>query len=439
MSLRFQINIYVLVSSLLLLVIGSSVVIWQAKNAVEKEVDSSITLAKNLIKLGFSKSQKAQWDEAYWLRHLTSLKQTRHLTIQLKSPSENYPQFDKNKVRQDPKEIPPQWFINLVSVDSVLVEHEIIFNDGKKYTFFIKADPLDEITEVWQESLTFFSVLFLLTLFTFLTINLAFNKAVKSIAIIVNNLKHIETGEYRQKLPVFSTSEYNDIAMAINHMTDVMASTEQENRELTLHSLNIQEEERRYLSQELHDELGQSLTAIKVMAVTANHEQSNTAEITDSIIQICDHLITVVRNMMHQLHPLILSELGLKAALEDLVNQWLTRNPEISMALKCSHQANQLNNNAATQVFRIIQECLTNVIRHAEAKQVNIELLVSNNYSQTLLLKVIDDGVGCDIDSKISGFGLRGMQERIKMLGGELNIQSEPNRGMTVTANIPVL
>ena len=145
---------------------------------------------------------------------------------------------------------------------------------GKQLTLIIQANPLDEITEVWQESLGFFSSLFLLTLFTFLAVNLAFNKALKSIAIIVNALKIIETGQYQQKLPDFSIQEYDSIAKAINHMTGELNTSQQENRALTQHSLEIQEDERQRLSQELHDELGQSLTAIKVMAVTAGRSQA---------------------------------------------------------------------------------------------------------------------------------------------------------------------
>jgi two-component system sensor histidine kinase UhpB len=294
------------------------------------------------------------------------------------------------------------------------------------------------MTEVWQESITFFGILCLLILFTFLAINLAFNKALKSIAVIVESLKAIETGEYEQKLPEFTVTEYANIAQAINHMTSVMAETQRQNRALTQHSLEIQEEERRRLSQELHDELGQSLTAIKVMAVTVNHEKSNTTEITASISEVCDHLIDVVRNMMHQLHPLILTDLGLKAALEDIVNQWSDRNSDISIVIDCTDEVNQLENKTTIQVFRIIQECLTNISRHAKAKQVKIDIFFNQNQQKMLHIIVADNGLGCDIETLSSGFGLRSIQERVKILGGELHIQSGLNKGMTIVAKIPV-
>jgi two-component system sensor histidine kinase UhpB len=434
MSLRLQINLHVLFSSLFILLLGGAITIWHAKNVTEEEVTSSISMAKQLIKLGFSQSPKVELNESDWLPHLASLEETRHLSIQLKLSSGTTTNFPQKKCPKK-QQLPPQWFINLVSGDYATAEHIVTTQDGQQQTFIIKADPLDEMTEVWQESVTFFGILCLLILSTFLAINLAFNKALKSIAVIVKSLKVIETGQYGQKLPEFSTTEYASLAKAINHMTDVMAKTQQQNRALTQHSSEIQEEERRRLSQELHDELGQSLTAIKVMAVTANHEKSDTTKITASISQVCDHLIAVVRNMMHQLHPLILTDLGLKAALEDIVHQWADRNPGISIEIDCTDDVSQLEDKITIQIFRIIQECLTNISRHAEAKQVKIEIF----YTQKMVhLIVADNGQGCNVETSSTGFGLRSMQERVKILGGELHIQSGLNKGMTIAVKIPV-
>jgi two-component system sensor histidine kinase UhpB len=274
---------------------------------------------------------------------------------------------------------------------------------------------------------------------TFLAVNLVFNKSLKSIAVIVDALRLIETGQYRQQLPMFATQEFDDIAKAINHMTVELEKTRQENRALTQHSLAIQEEERQRLSQELHDEFGQSLTAIKVMAVTAAHQKADTAKITTSITEICDHLMTVVRSMMQQLHPLVLTELGLKATLEEMVNHWSERNADLELTIRCSDAVDHLDKNLAIQVFRVIQECLTNVVRHARAHRVNIDLDKLDGPQACLQLTVQDDGQGCDLQTVNRGFGLLGMKERIKSLDGELQVLSRPGAGMTVNARIPLL
>lgn len=448
MSLRYQINLRILISSLCILLLGGSIAIWQARNAVDKEVESSINLAVQLITFGFSQASQNPRTEADGLpRFINALKETRHLSIQLKAPSGEI--ISVGPKNQPPhQDRPPQWFVNLVEGRHPQAEHPITTLGGKQLTLIIQANPLDEITEVWQESLDFFGSLFLLMLFTFLAVNLAFNKALKSIAVIVDALKIIETGQYGQKLPDFSIQEYDSIAKAINHMTAELNIGQQENRALTLHSLTIQEDERRRLSQELHDELGQSLTAIKVMAVMAGRSQAGAADAkagikqsTDAIISVCDHLMTVVRSMTHQLHPLVLTELGLKAAMEDLLNHWAIRNPALNLAMDCPDEVDALEQKITIQVFRIVQECLTNIVRHAQAKQasISLEILHPSTTKRMLKLCVTDNGQGCAPGGMKTGFGLLGMRERINSLGGELIIKTQPRQGMHITATIPLL
>ena len=441
MSLRYQINIRILISSLCILLLGGSIAIWQARNAVDKEVDSSINLAVQLITLGFSHASQDSHTETEWLHQFNTLKETRHLSIQLKTPSgEIISVAHKNNQQTNHQKKPPIWFINLVEGQHPKAEHRITTFSGKQLTLIIQANPLDEITEVWQETIGFFSSLVLLTLFTYLTVNLAFYKALKSIAIIVNALKIIETGQYQQKLPDFSIQEYDSIAKAINHMTGELNTSQQENRALTQHSLEIQEDERQRLSQELHDELGQSLTAIKVLAVTAVHKKADIKQATHSIIDICDRLMNVVRSMMHQLHPLILNELGLKATMEDLLNHWAIRNPALKLNLNCPDEVDFLEHKISIQIFRIVQECLTNIVRHAQAKEavISLEIVHLSTTGKALRLRVTDDGQGCAAEMLQTGFGLLGMRERINSLGGDLSIQTQPQQGMSITASIPL-
>lgn len=440
MSLRHQINLRILLFSLSILILGGSIALWQARDAVNEEVDASINMALQLIKLGFSKTHSSSLNESDWLDRLGTLKETRHLKIQIKQPSGPAIDIVRNDRQNGDLDLPPGWFVDLVAGEYPKAKYRLTTSDGKPLTLLIQANPLDEITEVWRETTVFFVSITLLVLLTFVAVHLVFNKTLKTIDRIINGLKLIETGQYRQKLPSFNTREYDDIAKAINHLTDVLHNAQQENRTLTQHSLQIQEEERKRLAQELHDELGQSLTAIKVMAVALAQRQTSeeTPDITESIIGICDHLMGVVRSMMHQLHPLILTELGLKATLEDMVNHWSERNPQLQLTIKCSERVDTLDPKISIQLFRVIQECLTNTVRHAHAERVRVSLGTLPETPEQLLLRVSDDGSGCDIRRVSSGFGLRSMQERIKSLGGELAIASQPGHGMTVTAAIPV-
>jgi two-component system sensor histidine kinase UhpB len=451
MSLRYQINLRILVVSVCVLLLGGSIAIWQARNAVNKEVDSSIKLAVQLIRFAFLQApdiSQAKINEDYWISQINELNQTRYLTIQLKKSSGELIDVVHRKHQPKSQKRPPQWFASLIESQRPKAEYSMANSTGKQLTLIIQANPLDEITEVWEESIRFLGSLLLLTLFTFLAVNLAFNKALKAIGLIVKALKIIETGQYQQKLPDFSIQEYDSIAKAINHMADVLNVSQQENQELAQHSLNIQEEERQRLSQELHDELGQSLTAIKVMAVAAERAQAEESkagkieikQVMNSIVSVCDHLMIVVGSMMHQLHPLILSELGLKATLEDLLNHWAVRNPALSISLNSPDEVDLFEQKISIQVFRIVQECITNSIRHAKASKVviSLEILQESATRSVLRLQVTDDGQGCSLEKLKTGFGLLGMRQRVNSLTGELTIKTLPNEGMSIIAIIPV-
>jgi len=433
MSLRYQIIFRILLSSICILVLGGAMAIWQAREAVQKEVDASVHLALQLITLGIADAPQPIDD----LSRFSALRQTRHLSIQLQKSDGQLVQFAGEQSPSHPEDMPPAWFVRWVKGEYPEVEHKLTTSSGETLTLVIKAQPLDEITEVWQESVNFFASLSLLTLLTFVAVNLVMDKSLRAIGVIVEALRMIETGQYRQQLPVFSTAEFDGIARAINHMTVELEKARRENRALTQHSLAIQEEERQHLSQELHDEFGQSLTAIKVLAVAAARQHPEIVKITTTMVEVCDHLMLVLRSMMQQLHPLMLTELGLKATLEDMGHHWSERNPDLDLTINCDEEVDSLDKNITRQIFRVIQECLTNVIRHAAARQVTIDLKLLKA-ERALELAVKDDGRGCDLSNISRGFGLRGMKERVRSLEGEFNIQSEPGKGSVITARVPL-
>jgi two-component system sensor histidine kinase UhpB len=119
-----------------------------------------------------------------------------------------------------------------------------------------------------------------------------------------------------------------------------------------------------------------------------------------------------------------------------LLNHWSHRHPELSLTLNCPDVIDKLEQKITIQVFRIVQECLTNIVRHAQAPEASIRLEMTS--SKMLYLEVTDYGRGCTLTEIQKGFGLLGIRERIKSLGGELNIQTGHQQGMKIFASIPV-
>jgi PAS domain S-box-containing protein len=201
----------------------------------------------------------------------------------------------------------------------------------------------------------------------------------------------------------------------------------------------IREEERTAMAREIHDELGQSLTAMKMdlawLTKRLPEDQSPLKERVQGMAAVLNDTISTVRRLVTQLRPAILDDLGLEAALE-----WQAQEFQMRTGITCNFLAEvevaDLEPEHATAIFRICQESLTNVARHAHANNVGIRLWEQQNQ---LLLEVKDDGQGI-ITNEISqsrSFGLLGMQERAFLLGGEFQLTSSPNHGTTVMARIP--
>jgi len=220
-------------------------------------------------------------------------------------------------------------------------------------------------------------------------------------------------------------------------MASVLEDSREQNRMLTKQSLAIQEEERRYLARELHDEMGQSLSAIKAVAASAdkhiNDEKVKTSLAT--ITDISSRIYNVVRDMMKRLHPVILEELGLIPALNDLIDDWNTHHENTFCHFDMNNNdLDKISKEISITVYRLIQECLNNVAKHANADDVFITLSTHGN---SLKLTVRDNGQGFDTKQQTNGLGLPGMHERVEALGGQYEINSAPGNGVTIQVILP--
>ena len=209
-------------------------------------------------------------------------------------------------------------------------------------------------------------------------------------------------------------------------------------RSLAARLLSVREEERTRIAREIHDELGQSLTAVKMdvawLAGRLPPGNSQTRERVAGTLQLADDLIKCVRRISTELRPGIL-DLGLAAALEWQAQEFQTRTG-IVCTLQLLAQEVVIAPNVSTTLFRIFQETLTNVARHAGATSIEVILEKEGDH---VSLRISDNGRGFDqADPSLpQSLGLLGMRERAAMLGGEVNISSAPGKGTSVTAWIP--
>ncbi len=206
-----------------------------------------------------------------------------------------------------------------------------------------------------------------------------------------------------------------------------------ENRYLVGRLFDVQEEERHRLARELHDELGQTLNAIKLDALAL--PDSATAQ---RIVVNADHVYRAAADLVRHLRPPALDELGLATALEACVARWRDSYPELEVQLSEGGQLDDLGETMNLALYRIVQEALTNCVRHARASHLYIDLTRAPDHAGSLLLEMRDDGVGFAPGTQKAGSGLTGMRERVGLLGGRFELLSEPGRGVTIRVELPV-
>lgn len=205
-------------------------------------------------------------------------------------------------------------------------------------------------------------------------------------------------------------------------------------RELATHYEMVREDERRRMAREVHDELGQNLTALRMGLAVLGERAHDPRVVNEScrLKGLVDHSIRVVRGIATTLRPAAM-DLGIAAAL-----RWLSGEFEVNAGLLCLVDVDAglviPDDDRATGLFRIVQESLTNIARHASATHVWIRL---RRISRHLVLEVGDDGCGFDASQNSGGFGLLGMRERALSLGGEMKVHSKPGEGTVVSVHIP--
>lgn len=221
-----------------------------------------------------------------------------------------------------------------------------------------------------------------------------------------------------------------------------LAAALAENRRLGSHALELQESERRALAREMHDELGQYLVAIRLDASALRDASGAGAprslEIAAAIVSHVDHVQSVVRDIIGRLRPAGLEVLGLAAALESSMEDWRRRLPGIEIRLSMLGELDALGADVSLALYRLTQESLVNVSRHASAGQVQIALRQTNEADGMLRVElcVQDDGRGAVLPPNGRGVGLVGMRERMLSLGGTFDVDSQPGAGFRIRATI---
>jgi two-component system sensor histidine kinase UhpB len=342
----------------------------------------------------------------------------------------------------------PAWFVEIMSPQPA------------KYTFSlpggaelsVEANSSRALLDAW-DGLTRLLVLAVALLIIFNA--LAFwsvDRALAPFPVIADGLQRIQQGDLAFRLPALKGFEASAIGAAFNRMAQAVQDKVQaekkaheaetrldERREMALLVEQRVEEERRLIAHELHDEFGQSVTAIRSLAIAiaaqGGARDPPTGEAARLIAEEAARLYDAMHGLIPRLMPLSLDTLGLADTLENLVRDWQRRNPAIQLSLEHDLSA-PLGPSVTLAIYRVVQEGLINALRHAQAARVAIDV---QSDAQRIVVTVADDGIGMPAQGSQPGhFGLRGLSERVAHLGGSLSISPSEPHGVRLIAQIPL-
>ena len=266
--------------------------------------------------------------------------------------------------------------------------------------------------------------------------------ALQPVRDIIGKLRKLEQGDRNWRLPAFQTAEFNHIGRAVNELAETLTRMDATRTAMTAKLFQVQEEERRALARDLHDEFGQCLTATLALAalIEANAaEQQEMAEDARSITQLQHRMTSALRSTLARLRGQHIEEIGLEASLRQLLADYnIQSGTGAVFRLNASGPLAAIPKHVAINIYRIAQECLTNAVRHGSPTEVRLSLAHTESPTGTIALAVEDDGGGdAGLLDHSPGNGMLGIRERIAALGGSLFIGRTP-AGVRIAAVIPV-
>ena len=428
MSLRGQFFISVALALLLSLSVLGVVALGHARASVDNEMGKALEAGDRIVDNALL-SLPHGGEDAYLERLVRSFDDNRHVRVALVEGGREM--ATSHPAMPDPV---PGWYRRMLEIPTQQRIHTAE-RLGRR-SLHVTTDAGNEIGEAWTQFRDGAAILALFSLLVLGLLHLAMARIASPLKTLAAGFEALGGGDYGARLAPRGPREISILADAFNRMTARLQGLEDANRRLTGQMLAIQEEERADLARDLHDEMGPFLFTMRLDAEAIRAEAQNAgrgamADRARALGEAVSHIQQRVRNILKQLRPDGLAETGLVVAINNLITFWRRHHGAIDIHLDIAAQGFGAEADAA--IYRLVQESLTNAVRHGAAKQVWI---VIAGDEKTIQVTVEDNGIGFT-DAGNGGMGLKGMRERLAALDGHLTVGARPGGGTRLAAAIP--
>ncbi|MEH2687504.1 HAMP domain-containing protein [Bradyrhizobium diazoefficiens] len=444
LSLRARINLLLALLLALGLAVNIGRQVTEAGPRVQAEDQSVIRLAREFIEMIVADLNEAPDPDARLNQIARDLSRLRHVSIALHDSGGN-PLTPPRPDADDDTRGPPAWFVSLVHPEQTAVSVPVSIH-GKPGSLRITSHPDDEIAEIWDGIVTQLEVGSVIALALFLVMMTVVGRALAPLQSLAEAMTELEGGHYEARVAPGGAPELAAICTKLNHLAATLGEAVEDKRRLAERAVSLQDVERKEIARELHDEFGPYLFSLRAHASALAKQADGRAPSADAVrkhgsamLEQINALQQFTRRVLERLRPVGLAELGLGQALESLSRLWRESHPDVTIQTTIASGLGATGETADLTIYRVVQEALTNVFRHAGATTVNVVIEPAEQLTRDgrfcALVRVSDNGRGMEPGQKL-GFGLVGMRERILALGGTLNVVSGDG-GLTVEALVP--
>jgi two-component system sensor histidine kinase UhpB len=322
----------------------------------------------------------------------------------------------------------PRWFVDLIAMPDIDAAFPVTIKDRQVGEIVFSPDISAEVYEKWIGFLALVFIAIVLMLLTGGLAHFTAGSAIKSLHALGEGLARLRNGHYEQPIVPSGPPEIRRGAEEANELARTLGRLSQDNRSLLRKMLSLQDDERQDIARELHDELGPLLFGIGANTVAlVESPPSDLAGLEASaqgILQSVEALQYANRRILDRLRPLYIQELGLERSIHTLLQNARAQAPELKLSARIDPGLNEIDGLLSQTVYRLIQESVTNVLRHANARALDVMAI---RREHELAVEISDDGIGLAA-SQAFGRGLTGMQERVRALSGTFELLRKDGR-----------